>query len=49
MAKYGDSYAFRGSYVMSKEFKGKGYGHDATMAGVKHFPRLLKTDTRLAH
>ena len=43
MAKYGDSYAFGGSYIVSKEFRGKGYGqkiYDAAMASVKHFPTI---------
>ena len=43
IAKYGDSYAFGGSYIVSKEFRGKGYGtkvYDATLASVKHFPSL---------
>ena len=43
MAKYGDSYAFGGCYIVSKEFRGKGYGnklYDACMASVKHFPSI---------
>ena len=43
MAKYGDSYAFGGSYIVSKEFRGKGYGtkvYDAALASVKHFPSI---------
>ena len=43
MAKYGDSYAFGGSYVVSKEFRGKGHGkkvYDAAVASVKHFPSI---------
>jgi len=43
MAKYGASYAFGGSYVVSKEFRGKGYGqkvYDAALASVKHFPSI---------
>jgi len=43
MAKYGDSYAFGGSYVVRKEFRGKGFGrkvYDAALASVKHFPSI---------
>jgi len=43
MAKYGDRYAFGGFYVVSKEFRGRGYGqkvYDAAMASVKHFPSI---------
>ena len=43
VAKYGDSYAFGGSYIVNKEFRGKGYGqrvYDAGMASVKHFPTI---------
>ena len=43
MAKYGDSYAFGGSYIVSKEYRGKAYGkkvYDAGMASVKHFPSI---------
>ena len=43
MAKYGDMYAFGGSYVMSKEFRGKRNGqkvYDAALASVKHFPSI---------
>ncbi|KAL9987620.1 hypothetical protein ACROYT_G001961 [Oculina patagonica] len=35
MTKYGDSFAFAGSYIMSKEYRGKGYGRkiwDAAIA-----------------
>ena len=43
MAKYGDSFAFGGSYIVSKEFRGKGYGqriYDAGMSSVEHFPSI---------
>ena len=43
MAKYGDRFAFAGSFIVSKEFRGKGYGkkvNDAGMASVKHFPTI---------
>ena len=43
IAKYGDSFAFGGSYIVSKDFRGKGYGKklcDAIMASVKHFPSI---------
>ena len=43
VAKYGDNYAFGGSYIVSKEFRGKGYGkkvYDAGFASVKHFPSI---------
>ena len=42
-AKYGDRFVFAGSYIVSKEFRGKGYGKkvfDAVMASVKHFPTI---------
>ena len=38
MAKYGDSFAFGGSYIVSKEFRGKGYGEkiwDAATASAR--------------
>ena len=43
MAKYGDSYAFAGSYIVNKEFRGNGHGkkiYDAAMASAKHFPSI---------
>lgn len=43
VAKYGDSYAFGGSYIVSKEFRGKGYGqriNDAAFASVEYFPSI---------
>ena len=43
IAKYGNSYAFGGSYIVSKEFRGKGYGkklYDAGLANVEHFPSI---------
>ncbi|XP_044175580.1 uncharacterized protein LOC122958701 [Acropora millepora] len=43
VAKYGDSYAFGGSYIVSKEFRGKGYGqmiYDAAFTTVKYFPSI---------
>ena len=43
MAKYGDSFAFGGCYVVSKEFRGREYGrkiYDAAMASAKHFPSI---------
>ncbi|XP_068758237.1 holothin acyltransferase-like [Montipora capricornis] len=43
MAKYGDRYAFGGCYIVSDEFRGKGYGEKlyyACMASVKHFPSI---------
>ncbi|XP_068754213.1 holothin acyltransferase-like [Montipora capricornis] len=46
VAKYGDSYAFGGSHIASKEFRGKGYGkkiYDACLASVKHFPSIALT------
>ena len=41
MAKYDDRFAFGGSYIVSKKYRGKGYGkkiYYAVMASVKHFP-----------
>ena len=41
--KYGDGYAFGGSHIVSKEFRGKGHGkkvYDAGLASVKHFPSI---------
>ena len=41
VAKYGDSYAFGGSYIVSEEFRRKGYGkkiNDVFIANAKHFP-----------
>ena len=38
MAKYGDSFAFGGSYIVSKEYRGKGYGEkiwDAAKASAR--------------
>jgi len=43
MAKYGDSFAFGGSYIVSKEYRGREYGkkiYDAGMASAKHFPSI---------
>ena len=43
MTKYGDGYAFGGSHIVSKEFRGKGDGkkvYDAGLASVKHFPSI---------
>ena len=43
MAKYGDSFAFAGSYIVGKKYRGKGYGkkiYDFAMASGKHFPSI---------
>ena len=43
LTKYGDGYAFGGSHIVSKEFRGKGHGkkvYDAGLASVKHFPSI---------
>ena len=43
MAKYGDRFAFAGSYIVKKKYRGKGYGkkiYDVAMASAKHFPSV---------
>ena len=43
LAKHGDSFAFAGSYIVSEEFRAKGYGKkifDAFRKSVKHFPSI---------
>ena len=40
VAKYGDSFAFAGSFVVTKEYRGKGYGkkiYEAALASAKSF------------
>ena len=48
MAKYGDSFAFAGCYIVSKEYRGKGYGRKirkVTFARVKP-PRSIGNNIR---
>ena len=43
MAKYLKSFAFAGSYIVGKKYRGKGYGkkiYDVAMASAKHFPSI---------
>ena len=43
MTKYGNSFAFPGSYIVGKKYRGKGYGkkiYDIAMASAKHFPSI---------